>query len=132
MGIFNFIIGVDKMKKIFISPSKYVQGENELANLGLYVKDFGKKALLVASSDDQKRVQSNIDEELKRNPFEIIYGQFTEECTKKEIDRMKEIAKSQNCDVIIGLGGGKALDTAKAASFLSKKPVHDCSDDSFN
>ena len=111
------------MKKIFISPSKYVQGENELSNLGLYVKDFGKKALLVASNDDQSRVQSYIDKALVNNPFEIIYGHFCEECTKNEIYRMKEIAEKQNCSVIIGLGGGKALDTAKAASFLTNKPV---------
>lgn len=111
------------MKKVFISPSKYVQGEDELNNLGMYVNEFGSKALLVASRDDQKRVQGYIDKALESNPFEIIYGQFGEECTKKEINRMKEIAENQNCSVIIGLGGGKALDTAKAASFLSHKPV---------
>ena len=33
------------MKKVMISPSKYVQGENELCNLGEYVKAFGNKAL---------------------------------------------------------------------------------------
>lgn len=111
------------MKKVFISPSKYVQGEDELNNLGLYVNEFGNKALLVASKDDQKRIQSYIDKALVSYPFEIVYGQFGEECTKKEIHRMKEIAECQHCSVIVGLGGGKALDTSKAASFLSGKPV---------
>ena len=36
------------MRKAFICPTKYVQGENELLNLGYFVKTFGKKALLIA------------------------------------------------------------------------------------
>ena len=59
------------MKKVMISPSKYVQGENELCNLGEYVKAFGTKALLIASKDDQGRVQSLLDEDQKRADFTL-------------------------------------------------------------
>ena len=111
------------MKKIMISPSKYIQGECELVNLGSYINELGKRALLVASVADQRRVEDSLSKALKNNPFEVVYGEFNEECTKKEIDRMLEIASDKDCDVFVGLGGGKALDTAKAASFLSKKPV---------
>ena len=43
------------MRKAFISPSKYVQGENELLNLGYYVSTFGKSALLIAHPADACR-----------------------------------------------------------------------------
>ena len=36
------------MRKAFICPTKYVQGEDELLNLGYFVRTFGKKALLIA------------------------------------------------------------------------------------
>ncbi len=111
------------MKKVMISPSKYVQGEGELNNLGAYVNDFADKAMLVASKVDQERVQKFLDEAVTRNPFKIFYSEFREECTKKEIQRIKALAEEKGCGVFIGLGGGKALDTAKAASHLSKKPV---------
>jgi glycerol dehydrogenase len=111
------------MKKVMISPSKYVQGEGELYNLGAYVKDFANKALLVASKVDQARVQDYLDEAIKRDKFEIFYSDFREECTKKEIERIRSLAEKNGCGLFIGLGGGKALDTAKAASHLSKKPV---------
>lgn len=111
------------MKKVLISPSKYVQGEGELSNLGAYVNDFASKALLVASTVDQARVQNYLDEAIKKCPFEIFYTDFREECTKKEIERVRLLAEEKGCEVFIGLGGGKALDTAKAASHLSKKPV---------
>ncbi|MHB8065182.1 MAG: glycerol dehydrogenase [Ruminiclostridium sp.] len=111
------------MKKVMISPSKYIQGEDELYNLGTYVNEFSDRALLVASKVDQARVQNYIDKALENNSFVLVYGEFGEECTKKEIERMKKLAEDNNCGVFIGLGGGKSLDTAKAAAFLSKKPV---------
>lgn len=111
------------MKKVMISPSKYVQGEGELFNLGAYVNDYGKKALLVVSRDDQSRVQNYLDKAIIKNPFELVYGEFNAECTKKEIARLRKITVEQGCDVLIGLGGGKALDTAKAVSHFEGKPV---------
>lgn len=50
------------MRKAFISPAKYVQGEDEILNLGYYVKTFGKSALLIAHQDDINRVQKQLDE----------------------------------------------------------------------
>lgn len=111
------------MKKIMISPSRYVQGENELSNLGEYVNLFGHKALLISSKDDQGRVQSLLDEAQKRVSFELISGGFNLECSWAEINRLKAVVEAQGADVIIGLGGGKSLDTAKACAYLTKKPV---------
>ncbi|EPS48645.1 glycerol dehydrogenase [Clostridium botulinum CFSAN002367] len=42
------------MRKAFICPTKYVQGEDELLNLGYFVKSFGESALLIAHKDDIK------------------------------------------------------------------------------
>jgi len=111
------------MKRIFISPSKYIQGENELFNMGKYIKDFSDKVLLVASKADQGRVQEYLDVILEDKTLEIVYGEFGEECTSEEIDRMTGLANEKNCGVIIGLGGGKAIDTAKAAAFNLSRPL---------
>ena len=111
------------MKKILISPSKYVQGEGELNNLGEYLKAFGNKALLVASSDDQARVQVQLDDAMKKDSFSLVSCGFRGECSKVEVARIKEIAEKSEYDVLIGLGGGKALDTAKTLGFYQKKPV---------
>ena len=72
------------MKKVMISPSRYVQGEGELGNIGEYVKDLGSKALLVASTVDQARVQSYLDSALADGSFELVSSDFKEECTKVE------------------------------------------------
>ena len=111
------------MKKVMISPSKYVQGEGELSNLGEYVEVFGNKALLVASSDDESRVRAQLDESLTRTAFTLTSAGFNLECSWVEIKRIQAIAEEKGAEVIIGLGGGKSLDTAKAVAHLTNKPV---------
>lgn len=111
------------MRKIYASPSRYVQGEGELSNLGDYVKGFGKKALIVALKDDLDRVRENLDEALQKHPFELFDGGFNGQCTRKEYERLHSVSVERECHVIIGLGGGKALDAAKAASHFARKPV---------
>lgn len=46
----------------------------------------------------------------------MVYATFKGHCTKNAIDNAMEIAKNNGCDAIVGIGGGKALDTAKAVA----------------
>ncbi len=111
------------MKRIMISPPNYIQGQGELDNLGRYVNEFGPKALLVTSKSSRERVGEYLNRAVQNEPFEIVYGDFGRECTKSEISRLTKIATDSDCAVIVGLGGGKAIDTAKAVSFHLHKPV---------
>lgn len=104
------------VRKAFISPSKYVQGENELLNLGYFVKTFGASALLIANPDDVERVRPQLDETSKRFGIKLIEAGFGGECTREEVKRLQDFAKENSCDCTIGLGGGKAIDTAKCVA----------------
>lgn len=104
------------MRKAFICPAKYVQGENELLNLGYFVKTYGSKAMLIAHKDDISRVKNQLDETSKKYDITFVEGEFNGQCSKVEVARLKKIATDTNCDCIIGLGGGKALDTSKCVA----------------
>ncbi len=111
------------MKKAFISPSRYIQGGGELKHLASYIEEFGKKALLIASKADRDRVIDKLNTAMEGASCSLMFSDFGEECTKEEIAKQAEIARENSIEVIIGLGGGKALDTAKAASYHTKLPV---------
>ena len=104
------------MRKAFISPLKYVQGEDELLNLGYFVKTFGSSALLIASAEDVARVQEKLDATAKRFGVSFVVSSFGGESSRVEIERLAKVAKDNSCDCIIGLGGGKAIDSAKAVA----------------
>lgn len=104
------------MRKAFICPSKYVQGEEELLNLGYFVKTFGQSALLIGHESDVKRVKEALDHTADTYKIKFVESNFRGECSRQEILRLETLALAQKCDCIIGLGGGKAIDTAKCVA----------------
>ena len=104
------------MRKAFICPTKYIQGQDELLNLGYFVKVFGDSALLIAHKDDIQRVKNKLDATAKKFNINFVESNFKGECSRQEVARLQEIAKNNKCACTIGLGGGKAIDTAKCVA----------------
>lgn len=104
------------MRRAFISPTKYVQGENELLNLGYFVKTFGDSALLIAHPDDVARVKDKLDATKQKFNITLVESGFRGECSREEVTRLQALAKEHQCACTIGLGGGKAIDTAKCVA----------------
>ncbi|MCI8292835.1 MAG: glycerol dehydrogenase [Hespellia sp.] len=114
------------MANVLISPNKYVQGAGEMKKLGEYASKYGKKALVLITESGYKRIGSVVDGSFENSGVEYIYEYFNKECSKSEIERLRKIAGEKQCDVIIGIGGGKILDTAKATAYYEKVPVLIC------
>ncbi len=104
------------MRRAFICPSKYVQGENELLNLGYFVRQYGTSALLVATSSSVKRVREALDATAAKFGVAFVETDFQGECSRDEIARLGELARKHSCHCTVGLGGGKALDTARCVA----------------
>lgn len=114
------------MAKILISPGKYVQGAGELKNIGAYAEKYGKKALVLITESGYKRIGTIIDSSFKAFDSEPVYNYFNGECSKTEIQRLIEVMEREACDMVIGIGGGKILDTAKAVAYYKTTPVLIC------
>lgn len=104
------------MRKAFICPSRYVQGEDELLNLGYFVKGYGKKALLIGRDEDVERVREKLNKTSEQFSIEFVEAGFKGQCSRNEIKRLELMMESEKCDCVVGLGGGKALDTAKCVA----------------
>lgn len=114
------------MTTIFQSPSKYVQGPGEMNNIGAYAAQFGGKALCLISAGGLKRQGAQIEKSFQNAGCGLVFENFNGECCHSEINRILAIVQENGCDVVIGVGGGKIFDTAKAVSFYAKLPVMIC------
>lgn len=111
------------MKKVIIMPRKYVQGEGVVSETGQYVGLLGKKPALIWDDNVRDIVSKDISNSLEQNHIKPVEIMFNGECTKNEADRIAEKIKEEDLDVIVGIGGGKTLDTVKAAAAYTGKPL---------
>lgn len=111
------------MLKVIQSPAKYIQGPDALYHIGKYAKPFGDRALIIADKFVMELVGSTVKDSLSQYEVNGHFELFNGECTHKEINRLSELAKAQASLVIIGVGGGKTLDTAKAIAYKCQLPV---------
>ncbi|MFA9397608.1 MAG: glycerol dehydrogenase [Clostridiaceae bacterium] len=111
------------MLRVIIAPSKYVQGYGELKNIKDHTKNLGKSFFIVASSNGIKRTKPVIEKSYEGEDAKLVFETFNGECCKEEIDRLREEVRKNECDVIIGIGGGKIFDTVKAVAYYENIPV---------
>lgn len=114
------------MSTVFISPSRYVQGPGEMNNIGAYADKLGKKALCLISKGGYKRQGAQIEASFDKVGASVSFDYFNGECSMNEINRLVAIVKESGCDVVIGVGGGKIFDTAKAVAHFVGAPVMVC------
>ena len=102
------------IRKAFF-PGCYIQGEDILRNFG-EIEELKKKSVFILAT--HAAVKSIIPENLStwKSICEIEYEKFNGACTWDEIDRVQEIASGDVYDFIIGMGGGKAMDTARVVA----------------
>ncbi|WP_214807859.1 glycerol dehydrogenase [Exiguobacterium sp. s102] len=110
-------------ERVFISPSKYVQGKNVIDRLGTYVSSFGDKALLIADDVVFKIVGQRIHDSFETEKIGIEQVDFSGEASRHEVERITKQAKEADVRFVVGVGGGKTLDTAKAVSDELTVPV---------
>lgn len=99
--------------RTFGAPHRYVQGPGALAELAALVPQYGKRVFVVADAIVAGLLKDRIVAAIGAGAEAVTFGEFGGECSGTEIDRMTAAAKAAQADVVIGLGGGKAIDTAK-------------------
>ena len=111
------------MKRVIITPAKYVQGEGVLSSLGEEVNALGQRPMAIASQSVMAKVKSTVVGSMREYSQSIRLEHFNRECSREEVARLQRICESMACDVLIGMGGGKAIDTAKAVAYYCRIPV---------
>ena len=116
------------MLSVFCCPSRYTQGKNATDNLGQEMATLGLKgpALIVAGKTAIKILAEAWRRTLSQADISYNVHTFGGECSLPEIERVKVSAKACGARVIIAAGGGKALDTGRAAAADLDLPAVNC------
>jgi alcohol dehydrogenase YqhD (iron-dependent ADH family) len=108
----------------FCIPTKVIFGEGSIEKTGEAVKEFGKKTLLVSYDETILKSMGILDkimDSLKKAGVKVftLYGVKS----NPSISHARigiELIKKEKIDSILGIGGGSAIDEAKAISIGAK------------
>ncbi len=109
------------MSNVFLVPSKILTGFGAINQIGEHIQGRGKKALVVTDKfmvqfGNVAKLTATLDE---CNIQYYIYDGVNGEPTDKMVEEGVQLYKDQKCDLLIALGGGSPIDTAKAIGFMA-------------
>lgn len=106
------------------APGRYVRQAGALKNCGTWMKLWGGRPLIVGGETALKVAGAVLTQSLVESGLEpagtLWYGG---QCSAANIQRVARAARSQKADLLVGVGGGRALDTVKAAAAELNLPL---------
>lgn len=108
----------------FNFPSKVFRGPDALNSLGVFCKTLGQRAFVLGGITALSKTQETIYASLSQNGIQAVATEwYGGECTQSVIRQQTQKVVTAQADVIIAVGGGKALDTGKAVAAASQLPL---------
>lgn len=112
------------MLRTFGAPHRYVQGPGAIDQLGELASSLGaRRPLVIIDQPIQNLLLPQVMQGLGNLADAAHCVSFSGECTKAEIERLSQLAAKVEADLIIGVGGGKTIDSAKGVRIQCKLPI---------
>ncbi len=112
------------MKAYSVFFANYTIGEDAYGQVPQVCLPFGKRIFLIGGRRAMDAAEGLLGKALEGSGLVVLESvEFGADCTYRTIDRWAQRAKELGADMIFGMGGGKALDTAKGAAERAGLPV---------
>jgi glycerol-1-phosphate dehydrogenase [NAD(P)+] len=98
-------------------------GEKNIGDFGKFLNSLNKpkKVSLIAGINVQKVLRKKIEKSLKSKKIQFIWH-TSKDNQIKSWNKIQKDVKKDNSDLIVGIGGGRSVDTAKMISYNLGKP----------
>lgn len=104
----------------FATATRIVFGPGTSKHLPAIAHDLGRKALFVRGRDASRL--AGAVESLRAAGVQVTEFAVPHEPTIELVQRGTELARAEKCDIVIGFGGGSAIDAGKAIAALATNP----------
>lgn len=108
------------------NPTEIVFGDGAVARIGACGARLGRRALLVCGRTAMRRhgILDRVIRSLRDADVEVVvFDDVSPDPRSDEVEAALDLCRGEGCDLLVGLGGGSALDAAKAASVAIALPA---------
>lgn len=102
--------------QIFAAPGRYVQGAGAISEIGEHIASLGDRILVAGGRSGLAATRQGRNISFPCHGVTQFEDVFQGETCDAEIDRLTALARTNNCNVLLASGGGKVIDTVKAAA----------------
>ena len=109
----------DRMQSHTMELPRLIEiGEKNIGDFGKFLKSLNKpkKVSLICGTNVQKVLKIKVEKSLKIKKIRFVWHTSTDNQIKS-INKIKKNVKQDNSDLIVGIGGGRSVDTAKLISY---------------
>ncbi len=106
-----------------IAPARVLRGENCLSNSGQEIAKLGTRPLVVGGNQTLAVIKPILNPVLKAEKLACQTANYSPDCAESSLARLKEAVQEHQADLVIGVGGGKALDMAKLLAYQCNVPI---------
>ncbi len=109
---------------LFYMPGRVIAGQDALNHLAR-AAEFGKKPLLITGKSFAR--QSGLLARAQKlladaGVQSVLFDQVEPDPAIPTVQAAANLGRNNNCDLVVGIGGGSAMDVAKAAAVLLRNP----------
>lgn len=121
----GFVVSVNTAdcSLLCVAPTYVYRGWSILAAAGGAIAHLGRRPLVVASSRQYQSLEADLGAIANNHHLALRLGTFKGESSEAALITLRQEASEHQSDLIIGIGGGKAIDTAKLLADQLELPV---------
>lgn len=106
-----------------IAPASVLRGENAIRHAGNAIGRFGKSPLIVGGKNSLNIIKPLLEPVLTQQQLPYHQISYNPDCCETSIETLRHAVQNHQADFIIGIGGGKALDSAKLLAHQTQLPI---------
>lgn len=123
---YSFNPQISRFSLVFSQPRRIIFGPNTVSQVGDEARKLGgKRALILTDANVEKAgLSARVQNAIEKSDMKVeVYDKVSFEPTMESVQKAVQTARdAEACDIVVGVGGGSVLDTAKVVANLLTNP----------